>query len=154
MNYNILLDEAVKQNIRIIENACFESNADGLINGNIIGLNKNMHTSAQKACVLAEEMGHYYTTSGDIIELTTTINRKQEYRARLWAYDKVIGLGGLISSYEAGCQSTYEMAEYLNITEPFLKEALQCYQKKYGISTNFGNYMIVFEPSLEIKKLP
>ena len=64
MNYNILLEEATQRDIHIIENAEFESSSDGLINGNVIGLNKNLQTYTQKACVLAEELGHYHTSAG------------------------------------------------------------------------------------------
>lgn len=35
----------------------------------------------EKACVLAEELGHYYTSQGDILELDTVDAIKQEQRA-------------------------------------------------------------------------
>lgn len=57
-----------------------------------------------KKCVLAEELGHYHTTVGDILDLSTASNQKQEYRARLWTYDKMIGLSGIISAYKTGKQ--------------------------------------------------
>ena len=49
-------------------------------------------------------------------------NRKQEYHARLYGYNLKIGLTGLIRAYEAGCRNLYEMAEYLDATEEYLKE--------------------------------
>lgn len=153
MNYNILLDEATQHNIHIIEKADFESNSDGLINGNVIGLSKKLQSDTQKACVLAEELGHYHTSVGDIIDLASAGNRKQEHRARLWAYNKLIGLNGIVSAYKAGCQNLYDMAEHLNVTEDFLSEALSCYKSKYGIHTVFDNYVIFFEPSLGVLEL-
>ena len=43
-------------------------------NGNI-AIEKKL-TQNQKACVLAEELGHHYTTVGDIIDQTEVNNRK------------------------------------------------------------------------------
>ena len=56
------------------------------------------------------------------------------------------GHDGLIRAYEAGCGNLYEMAEYLNATEEYLKEAIQCYHAKYGVYAVVDNYVIYFEP--------
>ena len=37
-----------------------------------------MYIETEKACVLAEELGHHYTTVGDIIDQKESENRKQE----------------------------------------------------------------------------
>ena len=78
----------------------------------------------KKSCVLAEELGHYFTSAGNILDQTDTVNRRQEYRARLYGYNLQIGLRGIISAHTAGCRNLYEMADYLDITEEYLKEAL------------------------------
>ena len=36
----------------------------------------------------------------------------------------MIGLIGIITAYEHGCRNTYEMADYFNVTEEFLTDAL------------------------------
>ena len=79
--------------------------------------------------------------------------RKQERRARLWAYNKQIGLRGLISAYEHGCQNRYEIAEYLEVTDEFLADCIECYRQKYGIGTTVDNYYIMFIPNLTIGKI-
>lgn len=38
------------------------------------------------------------------------------------------------------------MAEYLDATEEYLKEAMQCYHSKYGVYAVVDNYVIYFEP--------
>ena len=96
--------------------------------------------------MLAEEIGHYRTSSGNILDQNKVESRKQEYRPRLYGYNLKIGLTGLISAYEAGCGNLYEMAEYLNATEEYLKEAIQCYHSKYGVYAVVDNYVIYFEP--------
>ena len=59
-------------------------------NGNI-AIEKKL-TQNQKACVLAEELGHHYTTVGNILDQSDPGAMKQERKARLWAYNKLIGL--------------------------------------------------------------
>ena len=107
---------------------------------------KGYRSTSRKICVLAEEIGHYRTSSGNILDQNKVESRKQEYRARLYGYNLKIGLTGLISAYEAGCGNLYEMAEYLNATEEYLKEAIQCYHSKYGVYAVVDNYVIYFEP--------
>ena len=150
MIYDNLLDEADKENIYVIENAKFQSKASGLINNDVIGINKNVRSSAQRSCILAEELGHYHTSSGNILDQSSVANRKQELHARAWAYNRLIGLYGIINAYRAGCINSYEIAEHLNITEDFLNEALQYYRNKYGLCTTVDNYVIYFEPTLGI----
>lgn len=96
--------------------------------------------------MLAEEIGHYRTSSGNILDQNKVESRKQEYRARLYGYNLKIGLTGLISAYEAGCGNLYEMAEYLDVTEEYLEEAIDCYKAKYGLYASVDNYIIYFEP--------
>ena len=111
-----------------------------------MALNKELKTSTEKKCILLEELGHHYTSSGNILDLSVTQNRKQERTARLWAYNKQIGLRGLIQAHEYGCKNRFEVAEYLDVTEQFLEEAIICYREKYGLSTTLDNYIIYFEP--------
>lgn len=45
----------------------------------------------------------------------------------------------------------YEMAEYLQVTEEYLQEALECYSRKYGENlVTIDNYAIRFVPSLQV----
>ena len=50
-------------------------------------------------------------------------------------------------SIKTGYKSLYdEMADYLDVTEDFLKDALKSYRRKYGIYTEIDNYIVFFEP--------
>ena len=104
----------------------------------------------KKPSVLAEELGHYHTTVGDITDLSDSQNRKQERQARLWGYNKLIGLTGIIQAFRAGCHSRHETAEYLGVTEQFLQECIDCYTEKYGEYTKIDNYIIFFIPNLAV----
>lgn len=109
-------------------------------------------TSVEKTCVLAEELGHHYTSVGNIIDMEYTGNRKQERQARLWGYNRSIGLLGLIRAYEHGCKDKYEIADYLDVTGEYLEECINCYRDKYGEYKTIDNYTIYFIPNLMIFK--
>jgi Zn-dependent peptidase ImmA (M78 family) len=147
MNYNTLLNEANSEGLTLKERPF--STYDGRIKGNNIYLRKNMN-STEKACVLAEELGHYHTTVGNIMDMSDPQNRKQERQARMWGYNKLIGLTGIIQAFRAGCHSRHETAEYLDVTEQFLQECIDCYTEKYGEYTKIDNYIIFFIPNLAV----
>lgn len=130
-----------------------EQEHDGLIIGNKIAIRKNIVTTAEKSCVLAEELGHHYTSSGDILDQSDPMSRKQEYRARLYGYNLKIGLMGIIQAYEHGCRNLFEMADFLVCTEEYLVEALNCYRSKYGQFIIVDNYAIYFIPQLIVVKI-
>ena len=150
MTYENLLTAADQEGLLVKEQPL--QMADGLLINKRIAIRKNLSTHTEKACVLAEELGHYYTTSGNILDQNEVTNRKQELRARLWAYNHQIGLIGIIRAYEHGCRNASEMAEYLNVTEAFLQDALSCYRSKYGICVEFDNYIVFFIPALAVMK--
>jgi len=150
MNYEELQIQACKDGIEIIEYPFKSSNIKGLYCNGTVALNEDM-TQVEKSCVLAEEIGHHCTSSGDILDQTDIMNRKQEYRARLYGYNLKVGLTGLISAYEEGCRNLYEMAEYLDVTEEYLRNVINCYHAKYGQYTIVDNYVIYFEPFAVIK---
>lgn len=150
MEYDALLDEANAEGISIKERP-FKT-YDGRIKGKDIYLRKDMNTT-EKACVLAEELGHYYTTVGNILDMSVPANRKQERQARLHGYNRMIGLRGIIDAYEAGCQSRNEIANYLNVTDEYLQECIDCYRDKYGVCTVIDNYTIYFIPHLAVSEM-
>ena len=148
--YEELLQEAFVNNI-IVKEVALKSNSDGLYYNNKIALNKSrLHTIKQKSCVLAEEIGHHFKNVGDIIDLSDTDNLKQEYKARVYAYNKLIGLNGLINAFKDGCQTLHEFIDYLGVTIEFFNEAINCYKNKYGLCIEVDNYVILFEPTLMI----
>lgn len=151
MTYESLLIESEKYNIIIIEKN-FKSNAKGLCKGNKIGISLRLVTDKEKVCVLSEELGHYFTSSGNILDQTKTENRKQELRARRWGYDKLVPLKSFIDAFENGITTEYDLCEFLNITKNFLKEVIEHYRMKYGLYCQQGKYLIYFQPTLMICK--
>ena len=142
--YERLQYEACKDGIDVIEGN-FSKNIKGLYCDGTVAIKKDISTT-EKACVLAEELGHHYTTVGNILDQSDVSNRKQERRARLWAYRRAFDLIDLISAYKYGCRNRYELAEYLEVTEQFLQDALDTYKEKYGLCTKVDKYVVFFEP--------
>lgn len=145
--YEDLLIEADKKGLVAKEKPLRASN--GRIKGDKIAINSKLNET-EKKCVMAEELGHYYTGTGDILDQSSVSNRKQELHGRVYAYNKLIGLAGIIRAYTHNCQSFSEAAEYLDVTEEFLADALNYYRAKYGKGARIDNYMIYFEPYLGV----
>lgn len=151
MGYEDLLKEADKLNVIVKEKNL--KTKDGLCKGNRIAINKKLDTAKEKCCVLAEELGHYCTTVGDITNQTKINNRKQELKARRWGYEKLIGVVDIINAYNEGAKDKYDLAEYFGVTESFLDETIQHYRQKYGLCYEIDNYIIYFEPNLGVLKM-
>lgn len=150
LTYDELLTVAHEKGLTVKEKNLSENN--GRIIRDRIAIRKDM-TTTEKACVLAEELGHHETTVGNIIDLSVSWNRKQERQARLNGYNRMIGLMGIVRAYEAGCQNQHEIAEFLNVTEEYLLECIECYRDKYGTMKSIDNYTIYFIPHLAVMKI-
>lgn len=123
--YEDLLNEAYKEGITVKEKPLKYS--DGRIKGNKIAIRKSIETDKEKACILAEELGHYYTTVGDILDQNDSNNRRQELIARKWAYEKILPIENILFAVQDGHTEIWDMAEYLDVDEKFLRDALKCY---------------------------
>lgn len=150
MTYEELLIEADNNNLITKELPLPVSK--GRIKGNCIAIRSGM-TETEKKCVLAEELGHHYTAVGDILDQSSAANRKQELRGRLVAYNRLVGLRGIIDAYNHHCQGLYEAAEYLGVTEEFLNDTITYYKNKYGVCATVDNYTIIFEPGIAVLEL-
>lgn len=153
-SFELLENEACEEGVDIVGYDFRSDRIRGLYCDGTVAISNTINTITEKTTVLAEELGHYHTTSGNILDQTDVSNRKQERHARFWAYDKLIGLSGIIKGFENGCRSRYELAEFWGVTEEFLQDALDCYESKFGSYIRVGEYMITFIPTLiVIKKL-
>lgn len=142
---NELTEHALKNGIDIMDDSIPFSGIKGLYSDNIIIMSKNM-TESEYVCVLAEEVGHFEKTLGDILSQNNISNIKEEEKARRWASLKLVTMENLIRCFDAGCRNRYEAAEYIGVTEEFLMNSIDFYKKIYGIYTIKENYVIYFEP--------
>ncbi|MNE53266.1 hypothetical protein D3C76_127850 [compost metagenome] len=145
MGYENLLIVAEKLNLYVYE-ARFKSGAKALLKGNMIGVNKGL-TEVEKTCALAEEIAHYITGSGDILDQSRIQNRKQELRARQMSYFELIPLSAIVQAFHARVSSRHDVAEFLEVTEAFLQSSIDRYTEKYGLAVVYDEkYIIRFDP--------
>lgn len=144
--------EAYSLGVDVVDWDFKDTRIKGLYCDGTIALSSKL-TNREQAAVLAEELGHHLTAAGDILDQSVSANRKQELHGRIWAYNRLIGLTGIIRAYKMGCRNRYEMAECLDVPEETLQEALNYYHARYGVCTQVDNYVIYFEPSLGVMEL-
>lgn len=149
MKHLELLKEAEENRLKLYRYS-MDKTVRGLCIGNNIILNKDIDSIKEFNCILAEEIGHYKTTVGDITSPGVN-NARQELRARAYAYDKLIGLEGLVEAWDADCRSINEAAEYLSVTEDFFKAALEYYRGKYGVQTSYKDRLVTLIPCLKVE---
>ncbi|OHW62203.1 hypothetical protein EUAN_12720 [Andreesenia angusta] len=141
--YEKLLIE-YEEEVEVIE-APLSDNLKGLYADGVVVVNDKLSTT-EKACVIAEELGHHYTTAGDILDQSEVINRKLEKTARNWGYEKLVGLADLVNAYKSGVRNRHELAEFLGVTEEFIESALNYYREKHGLFATVDGYVVYFEP--------
>lgn len=144
LTYEKLLHEAHHHSVDTYEKPMTKK-IKGLYADRVIWINKDIST-IEKYCTLAEELGHYHTTEGCIIDQSKLTNRKQEIQARRWAYKKLVPFSKMIEAYHEKISSKHEFAEFLGVTEMFLLEAVKKYKEEFGAWTIVDNYIVYFEP--------
>lgn len=150
--YEKLISEAQKQGVEIVEINLGTDKPCGKCVNNTIIINSRINTY-DKYCILAEELGHYHLTFGNITNQSKIENRKQECIARRWGSENLVRILDIINAYEFGARNRYELAEFLGVTENFLDESIKYYKAKYGTYFTIDNYTVYFEPNLGIMKI-
>lgn len=146
--YEQLLEKAKNHGVDSVE-MHFKKDC-GYYGDNVAFINRTS-TNACKHCILAEELGHHFTSVGNILDQNDSNNIKQEKKARAWGFEHAIPLTVLAEAIDYPCLTRLELSEYLEVTEKYLLEALEYYKQKYGPYVTLGNYTILFEPLKIIK---
>ncbi len=148
-----LYDYTEEHEIDVIVDHIPNRKLKGLYYQNMIILDDSLETEAQRTSILAEEIGHYETSSGNILDQVDIRNVKQEIRARRWAHNQLVTLNGFIECYEHRCRNTYEAAEHLGVTEKFLEEAIISLYQIHGNFIELKDYFVFFSPPGVMKKV-
>lgn len=109
-------------------------------------------TGRERRCVLAEEAGHHYRSAGPALDATDVTQRKNELAGREWAYAELVPLADLVMSWRRGNRTVYDLAEDLDVTEDFLRAALDYYHRKHGVLATWGKWIVQFDPYFSIYK--
>lgn len=86
----------------------------------------------------AEELGHYFKTTGNIISLDSVQKRKSENAGRAWSYQELLPPDRLKSAVHSGICSVWELAEHFGVTDSFVQDAIRYYQQKSVLPIRLG----------------
>lgn len=84
-------------------------------------------SQTEEKCILAEELGHYYTNTLYNHNYSNDEIRKREYRANKWALKTLIPYSKLKELYDKGIKYSYEFAEELGVSEALINKAYNYY---------------------------
>lgn len=151
----VLEQELFDRNVRVVCDS-IPKEVKGLYWDNedefIIIISRDLGTNAERLSVLAEEAGHHFTSTGNILGLDDVMQRRQERRARGWAYEQLVSPEKLIKAWQNCDRTSWEMAEYCDVPEDFFLAAIEYYRQKYWPALRVDGYEITFEP-FNIKKI-
>lgn len=87
-----------------------------------------LSNSTEELVCLTHEIGHYETGSFYNIHTPYDIRRKHEVRADRWAIKKLVPKDELAEAIECGITEPWELADYFEVTEEFVKKACEYYK--------------------------
>lgn len=123
----------------------------GLYLNGMIFISKDKST-IEKGYILVEELMHYKYTVGNITKQESLSDKKQELFARRKGYEELIPLEDIITCFYLGLKEYFEVAEFLEVTEEFLRRTVSHYAEKYGPMYDCGEYLINFGNSIDVYK--
>lgn len=115
----------------------------------IIGINENIVSNKRLfTCVLAEELGHHFTSVGDstaeYYSLAHRINlNKTEALALRWATQFLLPLDEIIDAIKQGLTNMAELSDFLDVTDGFLIERFKFIAKKQAYIKIEENLFVV-----------
>jgi len=86
-------------------------------------------TQAERACWLAEELGHHYTGSDRRLHYNAADDWRAEAKARKWAHDRLLSPDA-IRTAARNTDDIYEIAFTLNVSVEFLRESIDWYMAR------------------------
>lgn len=89
-----------------------------------------IETTAQERVHLAHELGHCETGSFYNVYSSLDVREKQEKRADLWAVRCLVPEEEFINVIVSGTVEIWELAEYFDVTEDFIRKAVEIYKIK------------------------
>lgn len=103
----------------------------------VIGLDVSLLNNTRfLRCVLAEELGHHFTTTGDAIPRTyfhyarRLYISKIEHKALRWGANYLIPNHELQKALARGLQEVWELADHFDVTEEFMQFRLKLLQQE------------------------
>lgn len=131
MNVHDLYVLANQQNIEVIETGLPENGSLSVMDdsGNCyIGIDESvMDGGALEIVHMGHELGHCLTGSFYNRHTRFDIRQRHENRADKWAVRQIISVEELDTAIAAGYTEIWQLAEYFDVTEQFMRKALCLY---------------------------
>ena len=122
-----LYDVAEKSNITVYNFKMKKAKAVSLPGKIGIDESKMQNHSELNVC-LAHELGHQFKNAFYDISSTFETRERQEARATRWAVSELVPVDELLKAFKAGHTEAYDLAEYFNVTEEFIRNAVYIYE--------------------------
>ena len=97
---------------------------------------RNSGTVRERACWIAEELGHHHTGHNLVLQYRTADDWRAEARARRWAHMRLLTLDAIYTAAR-NTDDMFEIAEALDVSEEFLRESIDDFQSKGLWSSTF-----------------
>lgn len=89
-----------------------------------------IETTAEERVHLAHEIGHCETFAFYNAYSPLEIRSKQELKADRWAVSTLVPVRELTEALKHGINEIWDLAEYFDVTEEFIKKAIRIYRLK------------------------
>ncbi|WP_172968725.1 ImmA/IrrE family metallo-endopeptidase [Companilactobacillus mishanensis] len=99
---------------------------------------------------VAEEIGHFKTTVGNIVEQKSELDKKQELEARRFGHMTIVNLDGLIECYKVGILTSWDLSDFFEVRPKYIWQALETYKSKYGEVFIHNGYVFDLRNGLNI----
>lgn len=132
MELNKLYDIADKNNIDVDYFPMAECKSLSTRFGIAIDVDKLKNPTEEKVC-LAHELGHCIKGAFYNIYSAFDIRSKHEYTANKWAAHKLLPYNELENAFKLGYTEAWQIAELFNLTEDFVRTAINIYKNERGI---------------------
>ena len=97
---------------------------------------RNSGTVRDRACWIAEELGHHHTGQNQVLNYCSANDWRAEARARRWAHMRLLSPDAIYTAAR-NTDDIYEIAEALDVSTEFLKESIDDFQSKGIWSSTF-----------------
>ena len=96
------------------------------------------YSVAEEKCMLMHELGHCSTGAFYDSASPLSLVGKCEKKAEVWAIHRLLPLSSLKNAYSAGISTSFELAEHFELSESFVKKAIEYYIESGEIYGTLG----------------
>ena len=93
-------------------------------------------TVRERACWIAEELGHHHTGEKQVLRYRSVNDWRAESCARRWAHMRLLSPDAIYTAAR-NTDDIFEIAEALDVSVEFLRESIDDFQSKGIWSSNF-----------------